>query len=251
MKFRPLQDWAVVQRINAEEKTSGGIIVPDSAKEKPSEGIIVAIGPGRFKPDKKDKKKKIFEPTTLKPGQRVIFAQYMVTEVELEGEEITLVREEDILGTIEGSTDVAVKPSYEIKEKTAQAVMVKGRSEIAPAPGKAREEVTPSAAVPKKKAAPKKAAPPAGKKKAAVKKKGGKAVPKKTKKAAKKMLKKAAPKKKTAKKAKAAKKTVKKAAPKKKTVKKAVKKKALKKGTAKAKKKTTVKKTTSKKKKKR
>ncbi len=106
MNVKPLQDWAVIRRSEAEEKTAGGIIIPDTAKEKPLEGVIVAIGPGGYKLEKgkgkkKKRKKKKFVPTQLKPGQKVIYQKYAEREVELSNEVITLVREEDILGTVE------------------------------------------------------------------------------------------------------------------------------------------------------
>ncbi|GBE00541.1 10 kDa chaperonin 2 [bacterium BMS3Abin07] len=133
MKFRPLQDWAVIKQIDAKEKTRGGIIIPDTAKEKPSEGIIVSIGPGKYKTGKaegKDKKKK-FEATTLKPGQRVIYTGYMASEIELDGEEITLVREEDILGTVEETSQLTARESHDISKKPAQPLIVKKKSEVA------------------------------------------------------------------------------------------------------------------------
>ncbi|MEE9524232.1 MAG: co-chaperone GroES [Thermodesulfovibrionales bacterium] len=230
MKFKPLQDWAVIQRTDADERTAGGIIIPDSAKEKPAEGIVVAIGPGKYETEKekdKEMKKKKFVPTTLKPGQKVIFAKYMVTEIEIDDEEIALVREDDILGTVEGTGALTVRKDYAVKEKPAQPVVIKKKAEIAP--------VTAPKKLAKKKAAPKKAKAakkPASKskKKAATKKKAKKAAVKKTavkKKAAKKVTKKTARKKtvkkKTTKKAakkKAAKKTKKAASKKRKKTKK-------------------------------
>lgn len=155
-KFRPLHDWALIQRLDADEVTAGGIIIPDAAKERPSEGIILAIGPGRNRPDKKDKSKKVFEPTTLKPGQRVIYAKYMVTEIEIDGEEITLVREEDILATVEGSHEIAVKKSYPVRERADHPVTVKGRSDITTVKDKPAK---------KKKVTVKKAGKPTAKKK--------------------------------------------------------------------------------------
>jgi chaperonin GroES len=206
MKFKPLHDWAVIQRTDAEEKTAGGIIIPESAKEKPAEGIVVAIGPGKYKTDRdKEKKKKKFVPTTLKPGQRVIFARYMVTEIEIDDEEITLVREDDILGTVEESGALTVKKDYSVREKPAHPVAIKEKAEIAPV------------------AAPKKPA----KKKAAPKKKMKKAVKKKKAAGKKTAVKKKAAKKVTPKSAK--KRTAKKKAVKKKTTKKVAKKKTAKK----------------------
>ncbi len=197
MKLRPLHDWAVIQRLDAEDKTTGGIIIPDTAKEKPAEGIIVAIGPGRYKPDKKDKNKKTFESTTLKPGQRIMYAKYMATAIEVDNEEITLVREEDILGTVEGVTQLAVRKSYAVKEKPAQEVVIKEKAEIAPVMPKKKPVTT------------KKAKKPAIKKKAKVKKTSKKAAPKTKKKTTTKKKTKKTSKKTTKTKKKSVKKTVK------------------------------------------
>jgi len=96
MKLKPLQDWAVIQRVEPEEKTASGIIIPDSAKDKPTEGVVLAIGPGKYEIEKgkeKEKKKK-FIPTVLKPGQRIMYGKYSAREIELDGETIALVREE-------------------------------------------------------------------------------------------------------------------------------------------------------------
>ena len=95
MKIRPLQDRILVKRLKEEEKTKGGIIIPDSAKEKPSEGIVVAVGKG-----------KVLENGTkvsldVKKGDRVLFSKYSGTEVKIEGEEHLIMREDDILGVIE------------------------------------------------------------------------------------------------------------------------------------------------------
>jgi len=104
MNLRPLHDWALIERSDAGDITAGGIHIPDTAREKPAQGTVIAIGPGKYKPKKgKEKsKKKIFVPTSVVPGQHVMYAKYMATEVDLDGEILTLVREEDILCTIEG-----------------------------------------------------------------------------------------------------------------------------------------------------
>lgn len=103
MHLRPLHDWALIECSDAGDMTAGGIIIPDSAREKPAEGIVVAIGPGKFKLEKgkEKKKKKVFVPTSVVPGQRVVYARYMSTEIELDGNVLILVREEDILCTVE------------------------------------------------------------------------------------------------------------------------------------------------------
>lgn len=104
MKIKPLQDWAVIRPSEPNEKTAGGIVIPDVAKEKPQEGEVLAIGEGRFK-EKKDKKGKVIEKTfvktVLKPGDRVLYEKYGVRRIPLEGEEFTMVREEDVLGRFE------------------------------------------------------------------------------------------------------------------------------------------------------
>jgi chaperonin GroES len=95
MKIRPLQDRIIVKRIEEEEKTKGGIIIPDSAKEKPSEGKVVAVGTGKVNDDGK----KI--PMEVKVGDRVLFGKYSGTEVKIEGEEHLILREDEIIGIVE------------------------------------------------------------------------------------------------------------------------------------------------------
>src|SRR6266850_696126 len=99
MKIKPLHDWAVVRPKDAEEKTAGGIFVPDTAKEKPSEGEVLAIGTGKFV-EEKDKKGKIkekkFVNTVLKPGDHVLYEKYSATKVDVNDEELVMVREEDV-----------------------------------------------------------------------------------------------------------------------------------------------------------
>ncbi len=101
MHFRPLHDRVVVRRIEAEEKTSGGIIIPDTAKEKPQQGEVVAVGPGA-----RDDKGKLVE-LSLKPGDRVLFGKWSGAEVKIDGEERLIMKESDVLGVIE--TDAALK----------------------------------------------------------------------------------------------------------------------------------------------
>ncbi|MGA9122198.1 MAG: co-chaperone GroES [Pseudolabrys sp.] len=93
-KFRPLHDRVVVRRINAEEKTKGGIIIPDTAKEKPQEGKVIAVGPGG-----RDESGKLI-PIDVKPGSRVLFGKWSGTEVKLDGEELLIMKESDIMGVI-------------------------------------------------------------------------------------------------------------------------------------------------------
>ena len=95
MKFRPLHDRVVVRLIGAEKKTKGGIIIPDTAKEKPLEGQVVAVGNGKVLEDGK------VRPLDVKAGDKVLFNKYAGTEVKIEGEEHLILREDDILGVIE------------------------------------------------------------------------------------------------------------------------------------------------------
>ena len=93
--FRPLHDRVVVQRIDAEEKTKGGIIIPDTAKEKPQEGKVVAVGPGG-----RDEAGALIKPD-VKVGDRVLFGKWSGTEVKLEGEELIIMKESDIMGVLD------------------------------------------------------------------------------------------------------------------------------------------------------
>ena len=94
MGFRPLHDRVVVRRLDSEEKTKGGIIIPDTAKEKPSEGVIVSVGPGA-----RDDSGKIIAPD-VKAGDRVLFGKWSGTEVKLDGKELLIMKETDIMGVI-------------------------------------------------------------------------------------------------------------------------------------------------------
>jgi chaperonin GroES len=98
VKFRPLHDRIVAKRIEAEEKTAGGIIIPDTAKEKPSQGEVIAVGPGG-----RDETGKLI-PIDLKVGDRVLFGKWSGTEVKTDGEELLIMKESDIMGVL---TDVA------------------------------------------------------------------------------------------------------------------------------------------------
>jgi chaperonin GroES len=95
MKLRPLQDRILVQRVEEETKTKGGIIIPDSAKEKPAEGVIVAVGNGKLGDDGKR------VALEVKKGDRILFGKYSGTEVKIDGEEYLIMREEDVLGVID------------------------------------------------------------------------------------------------------------------------------------------------------
>ena len=95
MKFRPLHDRVVVRRLTAEEKTAGGIIIPDTAKEKPMEGEVVAVGPGA-----RDESGKV-QPLDVKAGDRVLFGKWSGTEVKLDNEDLIIMKESDIMGIVE------------------------------------------------------------------------------------------------------------------------------------------------------
>jgi chaperonin GroES len=100
MKFRPLQDRVLVRRLEQEEKTRGGIIIPDTAKEKPMEGEVLAVGPGARSEDGK------VHPLDVKPGDRILFGKWSGTEIKIDGEELLIMKESDIMGII---TDTAAK----------------------------------------------------------------------------------------------------------------------------------------------
>ncbi len=97
MKFRPLHDRVVVRRVDAEEKTKGGIIIPDTAKEKPQEGEIVAAGPGA-----RDESGKLV-PLDVKAGDRILFGKWSGTEVKIDGEDLLIMKESDVMGVVEGT----------------------------------------------------------------------------------------------------------------------------------------------------
>jgi chaperonin GroES len=96
MNFRPLHDRVLVRRVEAEEKTSGGIIIPDTAKEKPQEGEVIAVGAGT-----RDETGKL-QPLDVKEGDRILFGKWSGTEVRLDGEDLLSMKESDILGLVEG-----------------------------------------------------------------------------------------------------------------------------------------------------
>jgi chaperonin GroES len=97
MKFRPLQDRVLIRRLDQEEKTAGGIIIPDTAKEKPMEGEVVAAGPGVRSEDG------TLHALDVKIGDRVLFGKWSGSEVKIDGEELVIMKESDILGVIEGT----------------------------------------------------------------------------------------------------------------------------------------------------
>jgi len=100
MEFRPLHDRVLVRRVEEEQKTSGGIIIPDTAKEKPMQGEVLAVGPGA----KNDKGE--ISPMDVKAGDRILFGKWSGTEVKLDGEELLIMKESDIMGILEGGAAV-------------------------------------------------------------------------------------------------------------------------------------------------
>ena len=96
MKFRPLHDRVVVRRLKQEEKTAGGIIIPDTAQEKPQEGEVIAVGPGARDDDGK------LHPPEVKEGDRVLFGKWSGTEIKLDGNELLVMKESDLMGILEG-----------------------------------------------------------------------------------------------------------------------------------------------------
>jgi chaperonin GroES len=103
MKFRPLHDRVVVRRIESEAKTAGGIIIPDTAKEKPQEGEIIAVGPGA-----RDEAGKLV-PLDVKVGDRILFGKWSGTEVKIDGEELLIMKESDVMGILEGKASSTKK----------------------------------------------------------------------------------------------------------------------------------------------
>jgi chaperonin GroES len=95
MKFRPLHDRVVIRRLEGEEKTKGGVIIPDTVKEKPQEGEVVAVGPGG-----RDESGKL-TPVELRPGEHVLFGKWSGSEVKIDGEELLIMKETDVMGVIE------------------------------------------------------------------------------------------------------------------------------------------------------
>ncbi|TKB72042.1 MAG: co-chaperone GroES [Nitrospira sp.] len=107
MGLQPLQDWALIDPLEAKGKTAGGLVIPDTAKEKPIEGMVLAVGKGRWDTPEmklgrmsKKKEDKVFNPTVLQPGDRVLYEKFGTTEIDLDGKELVLVRESDVLGLL-------------------------------------------------------------------------------------------------------------------------------------------------------
>lgn len=186
MKFVPFHDWAVIRPAAADEVTSGGLYIPDSAKEKPHEGVVEAIGPGAYEePKGRDRKKsqseRKFIPTTVKPGDTVLYERYAGGNYKIEGEEKVLVRERDILGLLFGREAKKTPAVLQIPAVTSttqptalvkrpSGALVKKKAASVPAVKKATQKKTVKKAVKKKNAAKKKAAGKKAAKKTSLKK---------------------------------------------------------------------------------
>jgi chaperonin GroES len=134
MNLKPMNDWAVVRPSDAMEKTAGGLYIPDSAKEKPQEGVVEAIGPGAFEEEKFGKKKtekkdRKFIPTSVKPGDLVLYERYAGQTYTIGNEDLVLVRERDILGILsgEGRKPRQIPAATSAKGTTAIVKKVSGR----------------------------------------------------------------------------------------------------------------------------
>jgi chaperonin GroES len=117
MKFRPLHDRVVVRRVDAEERTAGGIIIPDTAKEKPQQGEVLAVGPG-----KRDEAGKLL-PLEVKSGDRILFGKWSGTEVKVDGEDLLIMKEDDIMGVVEGAAKSATSGPASRKVGAIAAVL--------------------------------------------------------------------------------------------------------------------------------
>ncbi len=120
MKFRPLHDRVVVRRIDAEEKTAGGIIIPDTAKEKPQQGEVLAVGPG-----KRDETGKLVA-LDVKGGDQILFGKWSGTEVKVDGEDLLIMKEDDIMGVVESARKATSTGSASRKVGAVAAVVALG-----------------------------------------------------------------------------------------------------------------------------
>jgi len=111
MAFRPLGDRVLVKRVEEEQKTKGGIIIPDTAKEKPQEGVVIAVGPGA-----RDESGKI-QPLDLKKGDRILFGKWSGTEVKIDGADLLIMKESDVLGVIKSSLRPPSRPTNLIRKE--------------------------------------------------------------------------------------------------------------------------------------
>jgi chaperonin GroES len=120
MKFRPLHDRVVVRRIDAEEKTAGGILIPDTAKEKPQQGEVLAVGPG-----KRDETGKLIG-LDVREGDQILFGKWSGTEVKIDGEDLLIMKEDDIMGVVEGAAKSKSSGSASRRAGAVAAVLVLG-----------------------------------------------------------------------------------------------------------------------------
>ncbi len=198
MKLKPLHDWAMIVPSEAESRTAGGLYIPDSAKEKPEEGVVEAVGPGAYEEEKRGKKKdekkeRKFVPTIVKPGDRVLYERYAGHTYKIDTEERILVRERNILGLIERPLQIpavtttrsttaimehpAPSPLVNVQQKKASAGTVKKKAKKTAAKAPVKKAVKKKAAKTVKKAATKsakRAAKPAKARSPKVKKAGKK-----------------------------------------------------------------------------
>jgi chaperonin GroES len=183
MKLKPLHDWAVVVPSEAESRTAGGLYIPDSAKEKPEEGVVEAIGPGAYEEKKRgrkkeEKKERKFVPTTVKPGDRVLYERYAGQTYKIDNEERILVRERDILGLLDRPLQIPAlttpRSSTAIMERPAPSPLTNVQGKKASGKAVKKKAKKAAAKVSVKKSAQKRAG----------KKTAGKAVKKAAKKAA-------------------------------------------------------------------
>jgi chaperonin GroES len=126
MKFRPLHDRVVVRRVDAEEKTAGGIIIPDTAKEKPQQGEVLAVGPG-----KRDETGKVL-PLDVQTGDQILFGKWSGTEVKVDGEDLLIMKEDDIMGVVDGAAKSKTTGSASRKAGAIAAVLALGVLVAAP-----------------------------------------------------------------------------------------------------------------------
>ena len=193
MKLRPMHDWAVILPSTGEEMTAGGLYIPDTAKTKPQEGVVEAVGPGAYEAEKHGKKKEAgkkrkFIPTTVKPGDHVIYERYAGQTYKINGEERILVRERDILGilterplqipsmTSASGTTALAKPEPSSRAEAPKPEKTAGKAATKPA-RRAASKPSPKKKAAKKyspKAVRKKVSAKSTKKAAARKTKGGK-----------------------------------------------------------------------------
>lgn len=144
MKIKPLHDWVVIRAVEAEERTAGGIFIPEAAKEKPQWGIVESAGPGRYEAEGKDvKAKKKFVPTEVKPGDNVLYEKYAAREFTVDHEKVVMVREESVLGTLErgGHTNaLQTKGPAALEKKGPSALQKKEAGVVASVKNKAEKK---------------------------------------------------------------------------------------------------------------